>query len=69
LEVRKRLAIQIKSRRIKAGLTQAELANRSGVPQQLISSYERERYEPQLTHALSLAHVLQFDLNELLDFA
>ena len=48
--------------RIKAGLTQRELAERAGVPVTMISAYERDQRQPTLATLLRLLRAGGFDL-------
>jgi transcriptional regulator with XRE-family HTH domain len=48
--------------RLKAGLTQRELAERAGVPVTMISAYERDQRQPTLATLLRLLRAAGFDL-------
>jgi len=48
--------------RLKAGLTQRELAERAGVPPTMISAYERGKRQPTLDTLLRLLKAAGFDL-------
>jgi transcriptional regulator with XRE-family HTH domain len=48
--------------RIKAGLSQQELARRAGVPATMISAYERDKRQPGLNTLLKLLHAAGFEL-------
>ena len=48
--------------RDKAGITQAELARRAGVPASMISAYERDRRQPTLATLLRLLKAAGFEL-------
>jgi transcriptional regulator with XRE-family HTH domain len=48
--------------RLKAGLSQRELAERAGVPVTMISAYERDRRQPTLATLLRLLRAAGFDL-------
>jgi transcriptional regulator with XRE-family HTH domain len=48
--------------RLKAGLTQRELAERAGVPVTMISAYERDLRQPTLATLLRLLRAGGFDL-------
>jgi transcriptional regulator with XRE-family HTH domain len=48
--------------RLKAGMSQRELAERAGVPVSIISAYERDQRQPTLTTLLRLLHAAGFDL-------
>ena len=54
-----------KYRQIK-GLTQEELALKSGVSRQTIISIERYRYKPSLELGLKIALALEVDINEVI---
>ena len=60
------LAIGMRRARKRAGLSQQELARRSGVSRQSIFSYEHARARPSLTTAIRLAQALSLSLDELL---
>lgn len=49
--------------RIKSGLSQAQLAQRAGVPATMISAYERDRRQPTLPTLLRLLQAAGFDLH------
>ena len=48
--------------RLKAGLTQRELADKAGVPVTMISAYERDQRQPTLATLLRLLRAAGFDL-------
>jgi uncharacterized protein len=48
--------------RLKAGMSQAELARRAGVPPTMVSAYERDRRQPTLPTLLRLLRAAGFDL-------
>jgi transcriptional regulator with XRE-family HTH domain len=48
--------------RIKAGLSQQELARRASVPTTMISAYERDKRQPSLNTLLKLLHAAGFEL-------
>jgi len=48
--------------RLKAGLTQRDLAERAGVPDTMISAYERDQRQPTLATLLRLLRAAGFDL-------
>lgn len=48
--------------RLKANLSQRELAERAGVPVTMISAYERDQRQPTLATLLKLLHAAGFDL-------
>jgi transcriptional regulator with XRE-family HTH domain len=49
--------------RLKAGLSQRELAERASVPTTMISAYERDQRQPTLATLLRLLHAAGFDLS------
>lgn len=53
------LAERLKARRLVKGWTQKELAERSGVPQQTISHYERNGMQPTVVPVQKLAYALE----------
>ena len=48
--------------RIKAGLSQRELAEKAGVPTTMISAYERDKRQPTVATLLRLVRAAGFDL-------
>ena len=48
--------------RLKAGLSQRELAAQAAVPTTMISAYERDKRQPTLATLLRLLHAAGFDL-------
>ena len=48
--------------RLKAGLSQRELAAQASVPTTMISAYERDKRQPTLATLLRLLHAAGFDL-------
>ncbi len=48
--------------RLKAEMTQQELAERASVPTTMISAYERDKRQPTLTTLLRLVHAAGFEL-------
>jgi len=48
--------------RSKAGMTQAELGDRAGVPASMISAYERDRRQPTLATLLRLLKAAGYEL-------
>ena len=56
---------QIKTRRKELGLSQEELARRSGVTRQTINAIENDKYDPTLSLAFSLARELQCSVDGL----
>ena len=48
--------------RYEAGLTQAELAERAGVPASMVSAYERDRRQPTLATLMKLLRAAGFEL-------
>ena len=57
-------AERFKNFRNKSGLTQAQLADRSGVPQTTISGIENDNKIPGYYNALKLAQAMGIDMNE-----
>lgn len=57
--------LSIASRRIASGLSQADLAKRTGIPRTSISAIESERLTPSVTTALALASALDCTVEEL----
>ena len=53
--------------RLKAGMSQRELAERASVPTTMISAYERGRRDPSLTTLLRLLHAAGFELRMTLE--
>lgn len=49
--------------RMKADLTQAQLAERAGVPATMISAYERDKRQPTMMTLLRLVHAAGFELH------
>lgn len=62
LPLAKRLKAELRARRLAEGLSQAELADRLGVSQQMIAKVENDDYEPSLTQFERLAAALQLEL-------
>ena len=60
-----RLARRVAAARLRAGLTQAELAEASGVTDETISRIERGRYEPAVSTLFRLADALDLSLDAL----
>jgi transcriptional regulator with XRE-family HTH domain len=48
--------------RLKAGMSQRELAERASVPTTMISAYERDKRQPSLETLLRLLHAAGFEL-------
>lgn len=48
--------------RLKAGLSQSQLAKRAGVPPTMVSAYERDRRQPTLATLLRLLKAAGFEL-------
>lgn len=48
--------------RLKAGMSQRNLAERASVPTTMISAYERDKRQPSLTTLLRLLHAAGFEL-------
>jgi uncharacterized protein len=57
-----RAAELLESARTSAGLKQSELARRAGMPQPVVSAYERGRREPSVRALRRLLHAAGFDL-------
>lgn len=55
-------AALLKLARLKAGLSQAQLADTAGVPATMISAYERDRRQPTLPTLIRLVRSAGFDL-------
>jgi transcriptional regulator with XRE-family HTH domain len=53
--------------RLKAGLSQQQLADRAGVPATMVSAYERDKRQPTLPTLLRLLRAAGFDLRMHLD--
>ncbi len=49
--------------RLKAGMSQRELAERASVPTTMISAYERDKRQPTLDNLLRLVHAAGFELS------
>jgi transcriptional regulator with XRE-family HTH domain len=49
--------------RLKAGLSQRELAERASVPTTMISAYERDKRQPTVATLLRLLHAAGFELS------
>jgi transcriptional regulator with XRE-family HTH domain len=60
-----RLAKRVAAARRRVGLTQAELAEASGVTDETISRIERGRYEPAVSTLFRLAEALDVSLDQL----
>ena len=56
---------QIRDRRRELGLSQKELAERSGVSRQTVNAIENDKYDPTLSLAFRLAKELQLTVDEL----
>ena len=48
--------------RLQAGLSQAALAERAGVPRSMVSAYEHDRRQPTMPTLLKLLHAAGFEL-------
>lgn len=59
----------IRKLRRKKGLTQAELANKMGVSQQMVNQYENGKLNPKLETAKKIASALEVPVLELLSFS
>ena len=57
----------IKSARQKAGMTQAQLAEKLGIPYQSIGQWERDIRNPKLDTLKRIAHALNITIQELMD--
>lgn len=57
----------IKAARQKAGMKQAELASKLGLPQQSISQWERNVRNPKIESLEKIATALEIDVDELRD--
>jgi DNA-binding XRE family transcriptional regulator len=55
------IAIEVRKARRSAGLTQAQLASKTGITQAEISRIEQGRYSPRLTTLYTLARELKTD--------
>jgi putative transcriptional regulator len=51
-----------------AGITQAELARRTGVTRQTVIAIEQERYSPSLELAFQIAHVFGVGLDDVFQY-
>jgi len=58
MKIVKTFSERLKAFRIVAGLSQTELAARSGVPASVIRNYEQQRNAPLLENAIKLARAL-----------
>ena len=59
------MGVRLQRLRKAAGLTQAELAERAGVPLRSLLNWEQDRRQPRLDAALGLARVLSVQVEEL----
>ncbi len=57
-----RAAELIQEARRRAGLSQAELARRSGIPRSVVNAYERRRREPRADALVRLLHAAGYRL-------
>lgn len=57
----------IKAERARAGLTQEELAQQTGVSRQSINAIESNKYTPSTVLALKIARVLEKSIEELFE--
>ena len=55
----------LKLHRIKAGLTQLELANRLGVKERVITFWETGRSQPHIEQAVDIAKILEAEPKEI----
>lgn len=53
----------VRDARLRAGLSQADLGERAGLPQSVVSAYERGRREPSLATLVRLVAAAGFDLH------
>lgn len=56
---------RVREKRLAAGLSQVELAERMGIPQNRMSVIEREGVDPRLTTVVAVAKALGCTLEEL----
>lgn len=56
----------IKQARLKAGITQVELANRLGVKQSAVANWETGINHPKAVHLLAMAKILKCKIDNLL---
>lgn len=60
---------RIKEARIKAGVTQAELAKKLGTPYQSVSKWERDERNPRFDTLKRIASALDINISELVDIS
>ena len=60
-----RIKNRVREHREKKGLTQSELAERSGCTRQTIIMLEQERYVPSLSLAFAVARVLEAGIEDI----
>lgn len=58
----------IKKYRAQTGLTQEELANKTGVTRQTINAVEKNKYIPSLKLALKIAHIFKVKIEDIFDY-
>lgn len=66
VEVVARYPARLKELRLKAGLSQTELAKRAGIPQSAVAAYEVGRNSPAWGYCVRLAHALGVSLDAFL---
>jgi putative transcriptional regulator len=67
MNVKSRVTNEVREHRLRAGLSQQELADAVGVSRQSINSIERGRYTPSLALALSFARLFGSPTDELFE--
>lgn len=63
------LGLTMAESRDHSGLSFAEMANRTGIPEQTLRSYERGSYHPQIQRLIALAQVFDTSMFEILQSA
>jgi transcriptional regulator with XRE-family HTH domain len=66
-DIKLNLGEKIKKRRIAAGLSQKEVAQRSQITVSFLSQLEREKALPSLKSLINISHALGVKVNQLLD--
>jgi transcriptional regulator with XRE-family HTH domain len=66
-DIKLNLGEKIKKRRIAAGLSQKEVAQRSQITVSFLSQLEREKAFPSLKSLINISHALGIRVNQLLD--
>jgi transcriptional regulator with XRE-family HTH domain len=66
-DIKLNLGEKIKKRRIAAGLSQKEVAQRSQITVSFLSQLEREKALPSLKSLINISHALGLKVNQLLD--